>query len=119
MALTAAQKTKMLDRIRTIAMALPQATEELTWGDHVNFRVRNKIFCFPGEGDTLTVKCEPAEHEALLDDPRCSLPAYLTRGGWIRMDLTIGKIDWEEIRELVTTSYCLVAPKTLAKQVLA
>ena len=33
------------------------------------------------------------------------------------MDLS-DSVDWDEVRELVHTSYCLIAPKTLAKQVL-
>ena len=36
----------LVDHIRRIALALPEATEELTWDD-INFRVRKKIFCFP------------------------------------------------------------------------
>src|SRR5262245_22769849 len=116
MGFTKAQRAKNLDRIRAISMALPEATEELTWGDHVNFRVRNKIFCFPGEGETITVKTDPDERVALLDDPRCTPAPYLARGGWIRMELQV-PIDWDEVRELVTTSYCLIAPKKLAAQV--
>ena len=50
MAFTKAQLAKNLDRLRAIALALPEATEELTWGTDINFRVRKKIFCFPGQG---------------------------------------------------------------------
>ncbi len=116
MAFTTARLANNLQRIRAIAMALPEATEELTWGDHVNFRVRNKIFCFPGEGDQLTVKADPEEREALLGDPRVTPAPYLARGGWVRVHLA-APVDWEEVRELVTTSYRLIAPKTLAKLV--
>jgi predicted DNA-binding protein (MmcQ/YjbR family) len=28
-------------------------------------------------------------------------------------------VDWSEVTELIHTSYCLIAPKTLAKQVLS
>ena len=44
---TPAQLAAQLDRLREIAMALPEATEELTW-EEVNFRVRNKIFHYGG-----------------------------------------------------------------------
>jgi predicted DNA-binding protein (MmcQ/YjbR family) len=116
MAFTKAQLTKNLERIRAIALALPEATEELTWGDHVNFRVRNKMFCLPGEGDRLTVKADPEERVALLGDPRVTPAPYLAKGGWVRVHLA-APIDWEEVRELVTTSYCLIAPKSLSKLV--
>jgi len=111
------QLAKSLDRIRTIAMALPEATEEVTWGTDINFRVRKKIFCFPGSGGSLTVKAERDELAALLDDARFSPAPYLARGGWVRMDLQLAAVDWTEVRELIHTSYMLIAPKRLAAQV--
>ena len=81
---------KNLDRMRSIALALPEATEEVTWGTDINFRVRKKIFAFPGQGDSLTVKADRDELPALLADDRFSPAPYLARGGWVRMDLTDG-----------------------------
>lgn len=104
--------TAQLDRIRRIALALPEATEELTW-DSVNFRVRGKIFAFPGDGGSLTVKADREELPALLGDPRFVPAPYLARGGWVRLDLTSGVPDWTEVTELVHTSYRLIAPKRL------
>ena len=104
-----------VDRIRAIALALPATTEEVTWGTDVNFRVRNKIFCFPGDA-TMTVKADREELDALLGDDRFARAAYVGRFGWVTM--TLGSpVDWGEIGELVRTSYCLVAPKALAKSV--
>ncbi|MCU1393691.1 MAG: uncharacterized protein JWM34_2119 [Ilumatobacteraceae bacterium] len=108
-----------LTKLRAIAMALPEATEEVTWGSDVNFRVRNKIFCFPGSGGTLTVKADKAELAALLDDPRFTPAPYLARGGWVRMTLQTlppSKVDWAEVTELIHTSYVLIAPKKLGAQ---
>jgi predicted DNA-binding protein (MmcQ/YjbR family) len=106
-----------LTHMRRIAMALPEATEEVTWGTDINFRVRKKIFCFPGTGETLTVKADPEELPALHSDPRFGPAPYLARGGWVRMDLTTAPIDWDEVAELIRTSYRLIAPKRLAAQV--
>ena len=50
-------------------MALPEATEEVTWGTDINFRVRKKIFAFPGQGGTLTLKADREELPALLAEP--------------------------------------------------
>jgi predicted DNA-binding protein (MmcQ/YjbR family) len=107
-----------LERLRSIALALPEATEELTWETEVNFRVRNKIFLFPGSGDRVTVKAERDELPALLADPRFRPAPYLARGGWVVLDIAEGPIDWDEVTELVHASYCLIAPKRLAAQVL-
>jgi predicted DNA-binding protein (MmcQ/YjbR family) len=116
MAATAKALAKNLERMRSLAMALPEATEEVTWGTDINFRVRKKIFAFPGQGGSLTVKADREELPALLDDSRFSPAPYLARGGWVRMDLTTVPVDWSEIDELIRTSYCLIAPKKLAAQ---
>ena len=103
------------DRMRKIALALPETHEELTWGEDVNFRVRKKIFCFPGDTH-LTIKADPDEREALLATGQFEVAAYVGRFGWLTMTLPKDP-DWDEIAELITTSYCLIAPKTLAKRV--
>ena len=81
------------------------------------FAVRKKIFCFPGE-TAMTVKADPEELEALLHDPRFELARYVGRFGWVSM--TFGDTaDLAELRELILTSYLLIAPKTLGRQALA
>ena len=109
------QKGPNTERMRKIALALPETHEELTWGEDVNFRVRKKIFCFPGDTG-MTIKVDPDEREALLATGQFEVAAYVGRFGWLTMTLP-KKPDWGEIAELITTSYCLIAPKTLAKQV--
>ena len=100
-------------------MSLPEVTEELTWETSINFRVRNKIFLFPADGRSAMVKAEREELPALLADSRFSPAPYLARGGWVVLDLTNGAPDWDEVDELIRTSYCLIAPKSLARVVLA
>lgn len=114
---TAKALAKNLERMRSIATKLPEATEEVTWGTDINFRVRKKIFAFPGDGGTLTVKADRNELPALLGDSRFSPARYLARAGWVTMNLTSATPDWDEIDELIRTSYCLIAPKKLAAQV--
>ncbi|MEY2570014.1 MAG: hypothetical protein QOE63_364, partial [Acidimicrobiaceae bacterium] len=83
------------------------------------FRVRKKIFAMCDDDATaVSMKADPEERVALLEDEtRFFLPHYVGSKGWVGVVLT-GKVDWDEVRELVTTSYCLIAPKTLARQVL-
>lgn len=109
----------MVDRVaqlREIALGLPEASEEITWGD-INFRVRKKIFCFPADVG-MTVKADPDELDALLGDPRFERASYVGRFGWVTMTFD-DPPDLAEIEELILSSYCLVAPKTLAKRALA
>ena len=106
--------------MRTLCLALPETFELETW-DHPTFRVgsgRGKIFCIAaGDGSSIRLKADPAEREALLaqGDP-FYLPAYVGHKGWVGVDLD-DRTDWEEIAELIATSYCLIAPKRLAKTV--
>jgi predicted DNA-binding protein (MmcQ/YjbR family) len=116
MAATAKTLAKNLGRMRSIALALPEATEELTWGTDINFRVRKKIFAFPGQGGSLTVKADREELPALLADVRFRPAPYLARGGWVVMELAASP-DWVEVEELIHTSYCLIAPKKLSAQI--
>jgi predicted DNA-binding protein (MmcQ/YjbR family) len=104
--------------VRTLCLALPETFE--TW-DHPTFRVgggRGKIFCIAAEdGSSIRLKADPGEREALLaqGDP-FYLPAYVGGKGWVGMELD-ERTDWQEVAELVATSYCLIAPKRLAEKV--
>lgn len=109
----------MVERLRKIATSLPEVTEEITWGDDLNFRVNKKIFLFPG-ATAMTFKADPSEKDALLADPsgRFALAAYVGRFGWLTMHLgpSVKSVDWDEVRELVVSSYRLIAPKKLVRQ---
>lgn len=108
-----------VDRLRIICLALPEAAEERTW-ESPNWRVRKKIFAMCDDAATsVSMKADPDERVALLaDEQRFYLPHYVGSKGWVGVYLT-GKVDWDEVAELITTSYCLIAPKTLARQVFA
>jgi predicted DNA-binding protein (MmcQ/YjbR family) len=106
-----------LERVRKICLALPEATEVVVeaWDGEPTFRVRNKVFVFAApDGSSLTLKADPDERVALLaDDRHYYVPAYVGNRGWVgvRVDRDT---DWGELAELITTSYCMIAPKKLA-----
>ena len=109
-----------LERVRALCLALPQTLERETW-EHPTFRVgggKGKIFCTAAaDGSSCTMKADREEREALLaqGDP-FFLPPYVGGKGWVGVRLD-RSTDWEEVAELITTSYCLIAPKRLARQV--
>ena len=103
------------DRIRALCAELPEVHEEITWGEDLTIRVGRKIFCFPGE-TAFTVKADPSELLALLDDPRVTLAPYVGRFGWVSVRLD-EPVDWDEVDRLIRRSYRLIAPKKLAAQV--
>jgi predicted DNA-binding protein (MmcQ/YjbR family) len=107
-----------LEILRAICLALPEATEQLTWETTATFRVRGKIFVMhsPGEhGETLSCKAPPGMQELLVgaDPARFFVPPYVGQNGWIGVRLNRDS-DWDEIADLVTESYRMTAPKRLA-----
>jgi predicted DNA-binding protein (MmcQ/YjbR family) len=110
-----------IERVRTLCLALPEACELETW-DHPTFRVgsgRGKIFCTAApDGSSITLKADPLERVALLSqgDP-FYVPPYVGDKGWVGIRSDHPRTDWEEVAELIATSYCLVAPKRLAARV--
>jgi phosphoribosylglycinamide formyltransferase-1 len=109
-----------------ICLALPEASR-LIHGSHAQFLVRKKTFAYflndhHGDGIVaVTCKVMPGDNTALAETQprRFYLPAYIGPKGWVALRLDRGKIDWEEVRELVVCSYQLVAPNRLAALVKA
>lgn len=108
-------------RIRAIAMALPEA-EEKPFGGHTSapaFRVRDKFFVMLNEdASEMNVKAPKGVQGILVasDPDRFYVPRYVGPKGWVGVRLGPGA-DWSEVAEMITESYCLIAPKRLAAQV--
>jgi predicted DNA-binding protein (MmcQ/YjbR family) len=110
-----------LDRLRAICLALPEATEQLTWGEHPTFRVRDKIFAqyhanHHGDGRlALWCKAPPGAQDVLVgsDPERFFVPPYVGHHGWIGARLDVAP-DWDHVADLVEESYRMTAPKRLA-----
>ena len=115
-----------LTRVTEIALALPEVTREI-YGSHAQFLVRKKTFSYfldnhHGDGIVaVTGKVLPGDNKALVEaqPDRFYLPAYVASRGWVALRLDVGKIDWDEVRELLLGSYTLLAPKRLADRVKA
>lgn len=105
------------DRLRSICLALPEATEKEAWGDPT-FRVRDRIFAMEKRGDgriSAWCKAPPGSQEVLVgaDPERFFVPPYVGHKGWIGIRLD-HEPDWAEVAEVVKRSYRLIAPKRLA-----
>jgi hypothetical protein len=97
---------------------LPEAWEEQAWvGRRFLVRKRNfaHVFAMCDDHGTVTtvmaVRSPEAERDALVASGH---PFFLL--GWGRD--AVGMVldddtDWEEVREIVTESYCVLAPKKL------
>jgi hypothetical protein len=121
-----------LERVRAAAMALPDAYEEPAWVG-TRWRVRGRTFAHllvirdgkpagyaraygaDGPVTVLMFRSSGPELEALR---HVGLPFFAPpwRGDEVGLVVDDGT-DWDEVRELVTESYCVQAPKKLAAQV--
>jgi predicted DNA-binding protein (MmcQ/YjbR family) len=113
-----------MQRLEAIVARLPEAVrvDIAEWGDHPTFRVRGKNFVFSDQAaESLGLKLSKAEAEAVVaTDPGAHPMGYgLGKHGWIGVVVPkrASKARWEQVEEWVRTSYALVAPKRLARQV--
>jgi predicted DNA-binding protein (MmcQ/YjbR family) len=113
-------------RLERIVARLPEAerVDVEAWGGEPTFRVRGKNFVFTDQSARgLSVKLPEEEAVAVVaTDERAEPTGYgLGRHGWVSVEVgaRAGAARWKQIEEWVRTSYTLVAPKALAKIVLA
>ena len=113
-----------LSRLSKLALALPEVVRQI-YGSHAQFLVGKKTFAYfldnhHGDGIIgVTCKVLPGDNKALSEaqPDRFYLPAYLASRGWVALRLDAGKIDWDEVNDLLMGSYALIAPRRLAEQV--
>jgi hypothetical protein len=122
---------EFLAPLREICLALPETYEEPAWVG-VRWRVRRKTFAhiitfdewppdyivtdpLPGQVTTVTFRAPADEVGAIAN---AGHPFY--KAGWGRDVLGVildGDTDWAEIRELMTESFCVMAPLKLTRLV--
>lgn len=124
---------EILDRLRPICLGLPETYEEPAWVG-TRWRIRKRTFAHVLTADPDHQMAYA--HAARTDRPTCMLTfrspgdeidALVTSGypffkpGWgpdvVGMVLDERSVDWDEVGELLTESYCVLAPKKLAAQV--
>jgi len=116
-----AREEPRLTRVSAICRSLPECVRE-NHGSHATFTVRRKVFAYflnDHHGDGIVSVCArafPGENGRLIaaHPKKFYLPAYIGPRGWVGLRLDRGKVDWDEVRDLVTASYLQVAPKKLA-----
>ena len=115
-----------MKRLERIVARLPEAerVDIEAWGGEPTFRVRGKNFVFTDQAARgLSVKLSKEEAAAVVaTDSRAEPTGYgLGRHGWVSVEVgdRADASRWRQVEEWVRTSYTLVAPKSLAKIVLA
>lgn len=122
----------LLDQLRSICLALPEAYEERAWVG-VRWRVRQRTFAhvftvdpdspsslraaFDLDGEVTGVTFR-VPGEELLALREAGHPYYDVGWGRDVMGLHLdGGTDWAEVRELLAESFCLLAPQKLVARV--
>lgn len=113
-------------RLEQIVARLPEAerVDVEAWGGEPTFRVRGKNFVFTDQSaSAVSVKLPKEEAAAVVaTDPLAHPTGYgLGRHGWVSVDIGVDADEdrWQQVEEWVRTSFTLVAPKSLARIVLA
>jgi hypothetical protein len=114
-----ATRNDPLPRVRKACLALPEATEKEAWGEPT-FRVGGKMFAMytnnhHGDGIVgIWCKAPPGMQEMLVgaNPKRFFRPPYVGHKGWLGVRLD-GKVDWDEVAEILEDAYRMTAPKRL------
>jgi hypothetical protein len=114
-----------LHRLRELCLALPEAAEKVSHG-RPNFFTRKVFAVFGGSlmGElfaplarrSLLFLPDQTERDALVQDERFFVPAYLGPSGWLGLTFhgfEVHEVDWDEVGELVDMSYRNTAPAGL------
>jgi hypothetical protein len=102
-----------LSAVRRIALSLPETDEHPSYGGRPSFRVRKKGFLYvreDGESLAMHVSDEGEKHALVASDPRkfFTTPHY---DGYAMVCVRYKEVDAQELRELITDSWRLKAPK--------
>jgi predicted DNA-binding protein (MmcQ/YjbR family) len=100
----------ILRRVRKSCLALPDATETVTFG-HPTFQVKGKTFAvleeYKGEL-AICMKVGKIVRDVFLADTRFYLTPYSGKHGWVSLKVYAAPLDWREIDELLSGSHELV-----------
>jgi hypothetical protein len=117
----AQRQPDVLEALRGICLALPEATERLSHGAPTWFVRGKKVFAtlwtYGHHGDDfphLVCAAPPGVQQELIESEpeRFFRPPYVGGRGWIGVRLDV-EVDWDEIAGICREAYRVIAPKQL------
>jgi predicted DNA-binding protein (MmcQ/YjbR family) len=113
---------RLVGRLRSICMALPEANERLSHGEPTWFAGKGKVFAMlddhhHGAARLAVWLPQPfgAQEALIASDPdRFFRPPYVGVSGWVGVVLD-GRCDWDAVAALVRDAYLHVATAKLRK----
>jgi hypothetical protein len=123
---------QIIARLRSVCLGLPEAYEEQAWVG-TRWRVRTRTFAHvltidsgrpagyaraagtDGPATVMTFRSSGPELDALRN---AGAPFFAPRWRGDEVGMVFGDIvDWDEVAELLTESYCALAPRKLVERV--
>jgi hypothetical protein len=119
----AARDAPLVERLRAICLAFPEAGERLSHGEPTWFAGKGKVFAMldnhhHGSSHLSVWLPQPMDVQETLigaDPARFFRPPYVGPSGWVGVVLDT-KPDWSMLRELVRDAFVHVATKNLIAQ---
>jgi hypothetical protein len=102
--------------LRKLALGFPETEEQLTWGEHPTFRVRQKMFAaLSADEHSARIKATKEAQQALIGSApdTYSFAPYFGRYGWVSVDLA--RVDADELTELLEEAWRMTAPKKMVR----
>ncbi|MQA76444.1 MAG: hypothetical protein GEU88_19315 [Solirubrobacterales bacterium] len=104
------------DQASELALALPEVEHTTSYGTP-SFKVRRKMLArLREDGETLVVKVDPLEREALLADPSGAYFITPHYQDYPYVLVRLERADAEELRELLIEAWLREAPKRLVAE---
>lgn len=108
----------MLENVRKICLALPEASEHIDGFGHNTFKINGKSFVISGEsekGFSISFKSDRETQEILLQKEHFFKTPYIGQHGWVSIQNPIEE-NWDELTDLIQEAYLRAAPKRIVKQ---
>jgi len=108
----------MLENVRKICLALPEASENIDGFGHNTFKINGKSFVIAGvseKGFSISFKSDRETQEILLQKEHFFKTPYIGQHGWVSIQNPIEE-NWDELTDLIQEAYLRAAPKRLVKQ---
>jgi predicted DNA-binding protein (MmcQ/YjbR family) len=103
-----------IESLRAYCLSFPKTTENIQWGNDLCFKVVDKMFVVAAldfdARPRLCLKCTPEAFAELIEREGMAPAPYVGRYKWVGLD-ALDTLPVRELKELITTSYDLVAAK--------
>ena len=103
-----------IEEIREFCLSLPQATEDVKWGNDLTFCIGEKMFAVvvleQAEKTAMSFKCTPEKFAELIEREGIFPAPYVARYHWVALE-RFDAIAQNELKDLLRNSYQMVWEK--------